>query len=318
MPCSNDVLRQVPLFSLLDDDELSVLAAHVEVRTFAARQRIYKIGDPGERAYVLVSGGVRVTTIDEDHQEIVVDEPTRGEFFGFASMLDGTPHQTSATAGEETVCVEVDRSDIEALLQRKPLSGMDMLTILGRQYHVAHHLVRLRAARNPNEVIEERETAGERVADAVASFGGSWTFITACGVVLSLYTVVNVVLGPKAWDPYPFILLNLVLSFQAAYTGPVVMMSQNRQAEKDRLLAQHDYEINRRAEEEVEVVMDHLEHQDRLILAAISRLEALQGTPPVEAVARKVEEILRRVERNDQRIMALIARLDQRTDAGRT
>ena len=258
MPCSNDVLRQVPLFSLLDDDELSVLAAHVEVRTFAARQRIYKIGDPGERAYVLVSGGVRVTTIDEDHQEIVVDEPTRGEFFGFASMLDGTPHQTSATAGEETVCVEVDRSDIEALLQRKPLSGMDMLTILGRQYHVAHHLVRLRAARNPNEVIEERETAGERVADAVASFGGSWTFITACGVVLSLYTVVNVVLGPKAWDPYPFILLNLILSMLAAIQAPIIMMSQNRQDKKDRVRSEMDFDVNRRSEAEIQRLAEKL------------------------------------------------------------
>ena len=258
MPCSNDVLRQVPLFSLLDDDELSVLAAHVEVRTFAARQRIYKIGDPGERAYVLVSGGVHVTTIDEDHQEIVVDEPTRGEFFGFASMLDGTPHQTSATAGEETVCVEVDRSDIEALLQRKPLSGMDMLTILGRQYHVAHHLVRLRAARNPNEVIEERETAGERLADAVASFGGSWTFIATCGVVLSLYTVVNVVLGPKAWDPYPFILLNLILSMLAAIQAPIIMMSQNRTDKKDRVRSEMDFDVNRRSEAEIQRLAEKL------------------------------------------------------------
>ena len=154
MPCSNEVLHQVPLFSLLDEEETSVLAAHVEVRSFAARQRIYKIGDQGDRAYVLVSGGVRVTTIDDDHQVVVVDQPTRGEFFGFASMLDGTPHQTNAIATEETVCVEVDRSDIEALLQRKPLAGMDMLTVLGHQYHMAHQLVRLRTARNPNEVMD--------------------------------------------------------------------------------------------------------------------------------------------------------------------
>lgn len=100
MPCSAEDLRQVPLFSLLDEDELSVLAAHVERRQFAPRQRIYKAGEAGERAYVMISGHVRVTTIDEDHQEVVVDEPTRGEFFGFASMLDQTPHQTSALATE--------------------------------------------------------------------------------------------------------------------------------------------------------------------------------------------------------------------------
>jgi uncharacterized membrane protein len=258
MPCSNDVLRQVPLFSLLDDDEIAVLAAHVEIRTFAARQRIYKIGDPGERAYVLVSGGVRVTTIDEDHQEVIVDQPTRGEFFGFASMLDGTPHQTNAVASEESVCVEVDRNDIEALLQGKPLAGMDMLTVLGRQYHNAHQLVRLRAARNPNEVIEERETAGERIADAVASFGGSWTFISACAVALTLYTIANIALGSKAWDPYPFILLNLILSMLAAVQAPIIMMSQNRQDKKDRVRSEMDYDVNRRSEAEIQRLAEKL------------------------------------------------------------
>ena len=102
MPCSPEVLRGVPLFGLLDDDEMAVLAAHVEIRTFAPRQRIYRLGDPGERAYVIISGAVRVTTIDEDHQDVLVDQPASGEFFGFASMLDQTPHQTNATAVEET------------------------------------------------------------------------------------------------------------------------------------------------------------------------------------------------------------------------
>ena len=109
----------------------------------------------------------------------------------------------------------------------------------------------------------------------------------------------------------PLHLLNLVLSFQAAYTGPVVMMSQNRQTEKDRLMAQHDYEINMKAEEELEVVMDHLAHQDRLILDAITRLESLQVTPPVREVADQLTAILARVERNDRRITEILARLEQ-------
>src|SRR5215813_5877401 len=117
MPCSPDILRQVPLFGLLDDDETAVLAAQVEMKAFAPRQRIYKIGDPSERAYVMVSGVVRVTTIDEDQQEVLVDEPVHGDFFGFASMLEQTPHQTSALALEATVCIEVDRHDIEVLLE---------------------------------------------------------------------------------------------------------------------------------------------------------------------------------------------------------
>src|SRR5579864_6706069 len=129
MACDPEVLKQVPLFALLDDDETSVLAGQVELKNFTPRQRIYKMGDSGDRAYILVSGAVRVTTIDEDQQEVVIDEPGPGEFFGFASMLDQTPHQTGATAMEETVCIEVDRHDISVLLERKPMAGMDMLTV---------------------------------------------------------------------------------------------------------------------------------------------------------------------------------------------
>src|SRR5881275_3168107 len=145
MACNPEILRQVPLFALLDDDETAVLAGQVEVKSFGARQRIWKIGDPGGQAYVMVSGAVRVTTVDEDHQEVVVDEPATGEFFGFASMLEQTPHQTTAIALQETVCLEVDRDDIAVLLQRKPMAGMDMLSVLGRQFHGAQQLVRVRA-----------------------------------------------------------------------------------------------------------------------------------------------------------------------------
>jgi CRP/FNR family transcriptional regulator, cyclic AMP receptor protein len=252
MACNPTVLRQVPLFALLDDDETAVLASQVEMRNFAPRQRIYKMGDPGDRAYVLVSGSVRVTTVDEDNQEVVVDQPSQGEFFGFASMLEQTPHQTTAIAQEEAVCLEVDRHDITVLLQHKPMAGMDMLTVLGRQFHASQQLVRVRASRNPNQIIEEEETRGERVADTVASFGGSWTFIIAFLSVLVVYSSTNVLLGHRAWDPYPFILLNLFLSMLAALQAPVIMMSQNRQDKKDRLRSELDYEVNRRAEVEIQ------------------------------------------------------------------
>jgi CRP/FNR family cyclic AMP-dependent transcriptional regulator len=252
MACNPTILRQVPLFALLDDDETAVLAGQVEVKKFAPRQRIYKIGEPGDRAYVLVSGSVRVTIVDEDHQEVVVDQPAPGEFFGFASMLEQTPHQTTATAQDESVCIEVDRHDISVLLERKPHAGMDMLTVLGRQFHASQQLVRLRASRNPNAIIEEEETVGERIADHVASFGGSWVFIITFLVILVVYSSINVVLGHRAWDPYPFILLNLFLSMLAAIQAPIIMMSQNRQDKKDRLRSELDFDVNRRAESEIQ------------------------------------------------------------------
>jgi CRP/FNR family cyclic AMP-dependent transcriptional regulator len=252
MPCDPAALKQVPLFALLDDDEIAILAAQVDFKKFAPRERIYKIGDSGGKAYVMVSGQVRVTTVDEDQQEVLVDETSGGDFFGFASMLDETPHQTAATAVDEAVCIEVERADIMVLLERKPHAGMDMMTVLGRQFHAAQHLVRERAARNPNEVIEDQETRGERIADGVASFGGSWAFIITFAVVLIVYSSVNVVLGKSAWDPYPFILLNLFLSMLAAIQAPVIMMSQNRQDKKDRVRSELDFDVNRRAESEIQ------------------------------------------------------------------
>ena len=254
MACEPEILREVPLFARLDDDETAVLAARVEVKTFAPRQRIYRIGDSGGRAYVMVSGAVRVTTVDEDQQDVIVDEPTPGQFFGFASMLDGTPHQTNAVALERTICIEIDQDDIAALVRAKPHAAMDMLNVLGRQFHAAQQLVRVRAARNANEIIEAEATVGERVADAVAGFGGSWKFIIAFGVTLAIYTTVNLALGRSAWDPYPFILLNLFLSMLAAIQAPVIMMSQNRQDTKDRLRGELDFEVNRRAEAEIQAL----------------------------------------------------------------
>jgi uncharacterized membrane protein len=252
MACDPQELRHVPLFALLDDEEACVLASQVEKRTFAPHQRIYKIGDTDGKAYVMFSGKVRVTTVDEDHQEVVIDEPSHGEFFGFASMLEQTPHQTNATAVEETICIEVDRNDIAVLLERKPLAGMDMLTVLGKQFHASQQLVRLRATRNPNEVIEKDATFGERIADHVAGFGGSWTFIISFLVVLLGYAATSIIMGNKSWDPYPFILLNLFLSMLAAIQAPVIMMSQNRQDTKDRLRGELDYDVNRRAESEIQ------------------------------------------------------------------
>jgi CRP/FNR family cyclic AMP-dependent transcriptional regulator len=254
MACNPEVLKDVPLFALLDADEKAVLAAQVEVKRFAARERIYKMGDPGGKAYVVISGSARLTTVDADHQEVIIDEPRDGEFFGFASMLDQTPHQTDATAVEEAVCVEVERRDIEVLIERKPHAGMDILTVLGRQFHASQELVRTRTARNANDVIEEHETRGERIADGVARFGGSWSFIIAVSIVLSIYTFINVRLGGAAWDPYPFILLNLFLSMIAAIQAPVIMMSQNRQDKKDRLRSELDFDVNRRAESEIQGV----------------------------------------------------------------
>jgi uncharacterized membrane protein len=277
MPCKSEELRHVPLFELLDDDEAAVLAAQVEVRHFAPRQRIFKAGDPSDHAYVIMSGKVRVTTMDEEQQEVVVDEPTHGDFFGFASMLQQIEHQTTAMAMEDSTCLEIGRDDLATLLTRRPMAGMDMLTVQARQFHAAQKLVRARVNRNPNDVIEERETVGERIADAVARFGGSWSFIILFSMVLVVYSSINVALKGRAWDPYPFILLNLFLSMLAAIQAPVIMMSQNRQDTKDRVRSELDFDVNRRAEAEIQslsqrlsLVMDKMGDVEDLVRQAVS------------------------------------------------
>jgi uncharacterized membrane protein len=252
MSCSPEVLKDVWLFSLLDKEELDVLASQVELCRFAPRQRIYKQGDPSSRAFIMLSGSVQVSTIDEDNQIVLLDEPIKGDLFGFASMLAQTPHQTDATAIQESQCIELDLNDITVLIRSKPDAGLDLMKVMGKQFHATERLIRLRTERNPNEVFEESQTMGERIADAVASFGGSWNFIIIFGLVLLAYTLINIELKGEAWDPYPFILLNLFLSMLAAIQAPVIMMSQNRQDKKDRLRNELDFDVNRSAHSEIQ------------------------------------------------------------------
>jgi CRP/FNR family transcriptional regulator, cyclic AMP receptor protein len=289
MPCDAEELRHVPLFELLDDDEAHILAEQVEIKRFAPRQRIFKSGDPASHGYVVMSGTVRVTTTDEDQQEVLVDEPAHGEFFGFASMLQQSEHQTTAMAMSDVVCLEVGRDDIADLVARRPMAGMDMLTVQARQFHSSQKLVRSRASRNPNEIIEEQSTFGERIADGVARFGGSWSFIIMFGITLVSYAALSVALGKKAWDPYPFILLNLFLSMLASIQAPVIMMSQNRQDAKDRLRSELDFEVNRRAESEIHsishrlsLMMDKVEDVEDSLRKVLNPSAAAQPGPETD------------------------------------
>ena len=291
MPCDPNELRHVPLFELLDDDEAAVLAAQVEIRQFAPRQRVFKAGSVADHGYVVMSGKVQVTITDEDHQEVVIDEPGHGDFFGFASMLQKTEHQASAMTMEETTCLEIGCDDIATLLKQRPMAGMDMLAMQARQLHASQKLVSSRASRNANEVIEEESTLGERIADSVARFGGSWSFIITFSVVLVVYSSLNVFLREKAWDPYPFILLNLFLSMLAAIQAPVIMMSQNRQDVKDRVRSELDFDVNRRAETEIQslahklnMMMDKMEDVEELVKAGKpARIASDAGNGKVEA-----------------------------------
>ncbi len=255
------IFDDVPLFALLDADERAVLAHNVEVKNFKAGEPIYRSGEPGGRAYIVQHGSVEVSVQDEAGEKIIIQIAERGDVFGIASMLAEADHLTTALAIEDACAIEVDRNDLMILFQQKPHAALDILTMVEKHLRSSHELLRSRVVRNPNVEIEAAETFGDRLADSVARFGGSWTFVILFGVTLAVYATVNLFI-PNPWDPYPFILLNLFLSMLAAIQAPVIMMSQNRQDAKDRVRSELDYQVNLKAEAEITEV-----------LARVSRIE---------------------------------------------
>ena len=260
--------NEVPIFELLDDDERKVLADQVSVREFRAGQVIFKAGSPGGLAYLVQKGLIRVTIKDAGYEDVVVDMADTGGLVGMSSLLAGESHQTTAVAVSDTTAIEIDRDDLVELLKTKPMAGLDMMTIVEKHLRATHELMRTRVTKNPNEEIEDKETFGERMADGVARFGGSWAFVIAFMVILIVYTSINSFIT-KPWDPYPFILLNLFLSMLAAIQAPVIMMSQNRQDSKDRLRNELDYRINLKAELEIEEILQRMGKLEEILTGKI-------------------------------------------------
>jgi uncharacterized membrane protein len=201
--------------------------------------------------HIVRSGRVQVYAESTAGDRIVLGEVGPGECFGEISMIDGGSRTATAVALDDAETLALTRDQLLQLFQRHPHSALDLLGVVGRRLRATDELLRSHVTRNPN--VEEAEilTAGQRIADRVAAFGGSWTFIIIFGAILVVWMAVNVILALRAFDPYPFILLNLVLSTLAALQAPVIMMSQNRQAFKDRLNADADYQVNLKAELEV-------------------------------------------------------------------
>ncbi|MBI1854337.1 MAG: DUF1003 domain-containing protein [Chloroflexi bacterium] len=260
-----NVFNEVPIFELLDDEERRVLAKQVSIREFKKGEVVFKAGDPGGLAYIVQKGLVNISIQDVNKEIIVVDVADRGGIFGMSSMLAEEPHQTTAVAVEDTTAIEIDRSDIIALLTAKPLAGLDMMTIVEKHLRAAHDLMRTRVARNPNEEIEEQETFGERMADGMARFGGSWGFVITFFIILIAYVTINIAIPNYRWDAYPFILLNLFLSMLASIQAPIIMMSQNRQDAKDRVRSELDYRVNLKAEVEIEELLQRMGRVEEML-----------------------------------------------------
>jgi CRP/FNR family transcriptional regulator, cyclic AMP receptor protein len=242
-------LNQVPIFSSLDRDDLRELAELCRAVRREDQQLVFRQGDIPDAMYLVQGGRVAISVWTEDNEELVLATLADGEFFGELGLLDGSPRTATAKALGPVELIEIRKDELLAFLRRNPEAALSMMGEIARRLRGANALIERRASRNVNELMEETFTFGDRLADRIAQFGGSWAFLICFAITLCLWMGLNSL--EAIWhpfDPYPFIFLNLILSCLAAVQAPIIMMSQNRQATKDRLQADLDYQVNLKAE----------------------------------------------------------------------
>ncbi len=279
-------LARVPMFQRLEPYELEHLAEEVEQVNYRAGEVIFHEYDIGDALYVVEEGAVRIWVTDEDVQQVTLAELTPGHFFGEMAVLDRGQRSSSASALVDTHLHRLSSDSFQTFLMSHPDCAIDVICELGARLRQTNLLVAQRASRNVNEVMEERYTFGQRVADRVATFGGSWTFIFIFGGILVTWMAANTLLlahigrneSGAQWDPYPYILLNLMLSTLAALQAPVIMMSQNRAAEKDRLAAEQDFKVNLKSELMLEELVRKQRERDVQIDEVMRTLHAVQAS----------------------------------------
>ncbi len=268
------LLTDLPLFESLGPEERDLLAEVVDMRTVPQGECLFRAGDPGQAMYIVVSGEIEISVTDRAGQKIVLNDCHRGDTFGELAMLDAGPRSATALAVEDTELVELDRSDVLLLVTRKPESALHMLGALGAMTRKADLLLRTRVARNANEEIEEQQTFVERLADWIAAFSGSMSFLFLNALWFGLWIWLNVS-GVWRFDPYPFGLLTMIVSLQAIFLSIFVLLAQNRQAAKDRVRDDLEYEINVKAELEVAHLHEKVEEIREGMLVRLQRMEAM-------------------------------------------
>ena len=275
------LLAEVPIFQPLDEEERELLASQLDACDFPAGQRVFSRGDPGDAIYVVSRGSVQVSVESNTGERIVFTTAVAGDFFGELSLLDGDPRSADATALEDTTALRIDRGDLANLFRKHPDAAMDVLTVMGRRLREADKILRLRSLESPNQVVEGRTTRTQRVADRLANFSGSITFLNLHIAWFGFWVLVNLGKVPllHPFDPFPFGLLTMVVSLEAIALSCFVLISQNRQGMKDRIRSEVEYSANIRAGLEVtqlHVKVDHLYEQ------LMARLAALETKPNVK------------------------------------
>src|SRR5436305_6100719 len=282
-------LARVPLFKRLEPHELEHLAEEVDQVNYKAGETIFNEHDRGDALYILEEGNVRIWVYDEDVKEVTLAQLKPGNFIGELAVLDRGERASSATAVTDIHLHRLSSDDFHKFLIDHPVAAIDVICEIAQRMRQTNLLVSQRASRNINVEMEEKSTIGQRIADKVASFGGSWTFIIIYlafligWMALNTFVLVHYGKGEEGaqFDPYPYILLNLMLSMTAALQAPIIMMSQNRAAEKDRLAAEQDFKVNLKSELMLEELIRKQRERDAQMDHLNKALAALgHSTPP--------------------------------------
>ncbi len=271
-----DLLKEVPLFQLLDERERAALATQLEQVRFPAGHAIFNIGEPGDTLYVIASGEAEVFFKNDTGERILLEVATRGDFFGELSLLDHGSRSASVIATQDIQAVCLDRVHLESFLRSHPDAAMDLLAAMGRRLRVTVERLRHTASRNVNEEVQDRRSVVQKAADWIAEFSGSLSFLFIHIFLFAGWLLVNTTKLPgiPQFDVYPFGLLTLCVSLEAIFLSVFVLLSQSRQTAKDRVRSDIEYDVNLKAELEIA----HLhEKVDRLTSDVLGRLNEVQG-----------------------------------------
>jgi len=279
----DSLLADVPLFQGLDPSERATLAAAVRTRDFPGGSRIFHRGDPGAALYVIRSGVVEISVDTTTGSRVLLDTLAAGDFFGELSLLDGRERTADAVARDRTQTLEIDRSALETLFQKHPASALDVLGVIGRRLREADRLLQSQSSISPNQVVEERTTQVQRVAESLAAFSGSIPFLIIHAGIFLVWIVVNVGLLPRVpeFDPFPFGFLTMAVSLESIFLSCFVLIAQSRQAAGDKIRSDVEYAANIKAGLEVTQLHGKVDTLYAQTMARLASLEHALARRPV-------------------------------------
>ncbi len=271
------MLATVPMFAGLDDHERALLAERVDIKELVAGEMLFQYGDPGDYMVIVKRGKVELFVKTKTGESVFLETVGSGEFFGEISLLDAGPRTAAAKCVESGEAIIVDRGDLDELLKLQPSAAMDLLVAAGKRMRVSQQLLRNQAARNANEVEEHAAARGPlivRIADVVAEFAGSITFLVLHIVLFFIWIILNLHLFTFGnWDEYPFGLLTMAVSLEAIVLATLLLFSSNRQGVRDRIRANIEYDVNLKAELQIQHMHEKIDQLHAQVLARLDSLD---------------------------------------------